>query len=203
MTEPSPETHGERDATEPETAPMPRWVPVAIGVVLVVMAALAIYTGMRYRNETLVDLVRNGGKAPARTTNAPAPPGEPEAGASLVIPGHSGENVPAANEPVAAGSPRAVITGGPGGVAATVRIWARRGVMLHVQPADTMVYVNEMPIGEAKQFDTLDEVYDFAQPGSYTVRLVAPGYREKQYVVTAAEDAAEDIARITARLDRQ
>ena len=202
MTEPNPETDAERDLNEPEAAPLPRWVPVAIGIVLVVMAGLAVYTGMRFRDQTLVDLVRSGSSRTRTTTSSPAPPGEPEAGASLVIPGHSGENVPAANAPVAAGSPRAVISGGPGGVSATVRIWARRGLVLSVQPDDAMVYINDLPIGEAKQFDTMDEVYDFAQPGSYTVRLVAPGHREKQYVVTAAEDAPDEIARISAKLEK-
>ena len=38
---------------------MPRWVPVLIGVILVVMAGLAVYTGLRYRDDdTLTEHVR-------------------------------------------------------------------------------------------------------------------------------------------------
>jgi len=51
-----------------------------------------------------------------------------------------------------------------------------------------------------RQFNTMDEVYDFAEPGSYTVRIVAPGGAEKTFVVTAAEDAKQDVARISAKM---
>ena len=40
----------------PDVAPaMPRWVPIAIGVVLVLIAALAVWTGIRYRHPTLAN----------------------------------------------------------------------------------------------------------------------------------------------------
>jgi hypothetical protein len=182
----------------PEPALFPKWVPLLIGLVLVALAALAVFTGLRYRTSTLVNMVRPRAQRAAPRT-APAPPGEPEAGGSLV----SGANAPAANEPVT-GSSRAVITGGGAeGVASTVRIWARRGMNISAVPADAVVYVNDVAIGEAKQFDGPDEVYDFAQPGSYTIRLVAPGYKEAQYIVTAADDAKSEVARIEARMERQ
>jgi hypothetical protein len=73
-------------------------------------------------------------------------------------------------------------------------------MMLNVLPEDAMVYVNDLPIGHVSQFNSMDEVYDFAEPGSYTVRIVAADGREKTFVVTAAEDAKEDIARISAKL---
>ena len=39
-------------AGEPVSGPaMPRWVPIVIGVVLVTMAALAVYTGLRFRDD--------------------------------------------------------------------------------------------------------------------------------------------------------
>lgn len=185
---------------EPESAPMPRWVPVAIGVVLAALAALAVMTGLRYRDGTLVQMVPGNGAQ--RTATSPAPPGEPEAGASLVVPGDNGENVPSANEPVS-GDARAVVSGGPGGVSATVRTWARRGVIFEITPPDAMLYVNDMPIGEARQFDSTDEIYELPQAGSYTIRAVADGYRERQFIVTAAEDAQQDVARLRVTLEKQ
>jgi hypothetical protein len=192
MTEQNPD---ERDLTR-EPAPMPRWVPVLIGAVLVAIAALAVFTGLRNRAASLVGMV-SGDQSRARTSTS-APPGEPDAGASLVMP----DNVPVANAPVG-GQSRVEITGGPGGVDSTSRTWARRGMVLNVLPDDTMVYVNELPIGEVNQFNSTDEVYEFAEPGSYTVRLVASGHREKRYVVTASDDAKQDIARISTKLEKQ
>ena len=40
-------------------------------------------------------------------------------------------------------------------------------------------------------------------PGSYTIKLVAPGYKEAQFVVNATEDAQQEIARVDVRLQRQ
>lgn len=194
MTEqPTPE---QGSAPEPETLPLPRWVPVFIGAILVLMAGLAVFTGLRYRDgDTLTRHVQ-----PRRDRGmTSAPPGEPGAGASLVLHGAEGETTPAASAPVR-GQARAVISGGPGGVASVVRIWARRGMVLNVLPEDALVYVNDMPIGQVNQFNTMEEVYDFAEPGSYTIRIVAPGGAEKTYIVTAADDAKQDIARISAKL---
>lgn len=175
---------------------MPRWIPVLIGVILVALAALAVFTGIRYREDGTIS-----GRATSRQDRAstPAPPGAPGAGASLVLHGESGENTPPANEPVQ-GRSRAVIKGGPGGVEATVRIWARRGMLLEVSPEDAIVYVNDLPIGQVRQFDSADEVYDFPEPGSYTVRIVAPNGNEKIYIVTADDNAQHNIARIRAQL---
>src|SRR5687768_15982352 len=104
MTEPSPER--ELAAEETAVAGIPKWVPVLIGVVLVSLAALAVYTGLRYREpDTLTTHVQ-----PRRAEPSPrgsAPPGEPDAGASRVLHGERGEPPPA-NEPVA-GDARAVI----------------------------------------------------------------------------------------------
>lgn len=203
MTEPSPEhshaPHEAPDAATPATAGMPRWVPVLIGVILVAMAALAVYTGLRNReDDTLLAHVSSSSHRQQPTTS-PAPPGEPGAGASLVLHGESGENTPEANEPVR-GQSRTVVTGGPGGVSSVNRIWARRGMVLNVLPDDTMIYVNELPIGQANQFNTMDEAYEFAAAGSYNVKLVAPSGTTKTYIVTASEDAQQDVARISAKL---
>lgn len=195
MTEPSPGS--DLTPEEPRVA-MPRWIPVVIGLLLVGLAALAVYTGLRYREgETLTSKIEPRERAPREGA---APPGEPGAGASLVLPGSEADNTPSANEAVQ-GSARAVITGGSGGVQTTVRIWASRGMMLRVTPSASMVYVNDLPIGEAAQFDTEDEVYDFAAPGSYNVRIVAPGGAERTFIVTAGDDAERDIAVIEAKLD--
>lgn len=194
MTEPGTEhSHAPR---EHSPGGMPKWVPVLIGAVLVGMAALAIYTGLRGADDD-----PSPGKVVSRgqqTATANAPSGEPEAGASLVVHGAQGA-APAANDPVT-GQARAVVTGGPGGVTTVVRIWARRGMVLDVLPDDTMVYVNDLPIGQAKQFDAAEEAYEFAATGSYTVRLVPSTGAEKTYIVTAGEDAPNDVARIKADL---
>jgi hypothetical protein len=176
---------------------MPRWVPILIGVVLVTMAALAVYTGLRYRDDgTLTAVVKPRRMERAATS---APPGEPEPGASLVMHGNGADSTPAANEPVA-GNARAMISGGPGGVESVMRIWARRGMLLQITPADSMVYVNDTLVGHANQFDTENEIYDFPQPGSYAVKVVAPNNRQKTYIVTAADDAQQDVAHIKAAL---
>ncbi|HEX8170683.1 MAG TPA: hypothetical protein VF824_09110 [Thermoanaerobaculia bacterium] len=195
MTEPIPDR--ERDASDPEPAVMPRWVPLLIGAILVLLAALAVFTGLRYREDAM-----GGGVVRQRSASratAPAPPGEPGAGASLVLHGESGENRPSANEPVQ-GQSRAVITNGSAGVEAVVRVWARRGMIFNVLPDDATVYVNDLRIGEVSQFNTVDEVYEFAEPGSYTVRVVAPNGATRTFVVTAADDAKQDVARISVKL---
>jgi hypothetical protein len=178
---------------------MPKWVPALIGLILVVMAALAVFTGLRYRRATLV----NGIIKPRHIEQmSGGPPGEPAAGASLVFPGESGENVPLANPPVP-GSARAEISGGgKTAITATVRFWARRGMILAVTPPDAMVFVNDLAIGEANQFATGDEIYDFPAAGSYFIRFSAPGYKERQYVITASPDAKAEIARIETKLEK-
>jgi hypothetical protein len=194
MTEPV--TPEEKRDLGPEPTQMPRWVPLLIGVVLVAIAALAVFTGLRYRSDdgTLTDQI-GGRKTTTRQTAAP--PGEPDAGGSVVLPG----STPSANTPVT-GDARAVITGGAAGVHSQVRIWARRGMVLNVLPDDAMVYVNDMPIGDVRQFNSMDEAYEFPEPGSYTIKIAAPDHRERQYVVTVAENAPNDVARISAKLER-
>ena len=195
------ETESPRERHAPEEPHLPRWVPALIGVVLVILAALAVYTGLRYRNPTLADgIIRP--KRPNTAATGEGPPGEPGPGASLVFPGESGDNAPTASNAVT-GRARATISGGgTGGVSTAVRLWARRGMLANVVPDDAMIYINDLPIGEAKQFNTPDEVYDFPAPGSYTVRIVAPGYKDRVFVVTAADNAQDEVARIDVKLTR-
>jgi len=182
----------------PEAPQMPRWVPTMIGVVLVALAALAVWTGLRYRNPTLAGgIVR--AKRPARPVSAGGPPGEPEPGSSLMFPG----DTPNANAPVS-GKARAEISGGgTQGISSAMRAWARRGMLFHVTPDDAIVYVNGIAIGEARQFSSANEVYDFPAPGSYTVRITAPGYRDQTFVVTAAENAKDELARVEVALVKE
>ena len=184
----------------PDQPALPRWIPAVIGSVLVLIAALAVYTGIRYRNPTLAEGIIRSRKPPRAMTHG-GPPGEPGPGASLVFPGESGDNAPVARQP-ATGRARAQITGDAAGISATVRLWARRGMVTNVVPDDAMIYLNDLAIGEARQFNTADEIYDFPAPGSYSVRVIAPGYREQQFVITASETAAAEIARIDVKLVR-
>ncbi len=182
----------------PPPEEIPRWVPVLIGVVLVALASFAVITGLRYRDNTLVSIVNPRGTR--QRTPSPAPPGEPEAGASLVMSGDSGANVPQANEPVS-GPSRAEVTGGPSGVNAVVRMWARRGMQVKAEPADAVVSVNNVVVGQASQFDSEDEIYDFPAAGSYNVKLHADGFMDRHYVVTASNEADAEVARIEAKLE--
>jgi hypothetical protein len=178
---------------------MPRWVPGVIGIVLVAMAALAVYTGLRYRTPTLANGVVKSRRPARAMTGGAGPPGEPEPGASLVFPGDAADNAPTARDAVT-GRARAEITGTGHGISSTVRIWARRGMMTNVVPDDAMVSVNDLVIGQAKQFDKPDEIYDFPAPGSYTIHISAPGYKDQQFIVTVAEDAKQEIARLDVKL---
>jgi hypothetical protein len=190
---PEPETPREHRAEVEETPVMPSWVPVTIGLVLVTIAGLAVYTGMRYPNETLVDRIIK----PRRNTRTPA---NPPAGSTLVFPGEGSESTPDAREPVPSRTRAEITGGGANAVTATMRMSARRGMLTRVTPDDTMIFVNDVAIGEAQQFNSQDEVYDFPAPGSYTVRLVAPGYEERQFIITASEDAKSELAVIDAKL---
>ena len=182
-----------------ETPAMPRWVPGVIGIVLVAMAALAVYTGLRYRTPTLANGIVKSRRPARAMTGGAGPPGEPEPGASLMFPGDAGDNAPTAHEAVT-GRARAEITGTGHGIQSTVRIWARRGMMTNVMPGDAMVSVNDLVIGQAKQFDKPDEIYDFPAPGSYTIHISAPGYKDQQFIVTVADDAKQEIAKLDVKL---
>ena len=180
MSEQPTEPPRERHVSEPG---LPSWVPTSIGVVLVLMAALAVWTGLRYRNPTLANGIIHPRRPPRGMTGG-GPPGEPEPGASLVFP----ENAPTAAAGVATGA----------GVIA-----ARRALVTNVLPDDAMVYVNGVLIGQAKQFRGGSEGYDFPAAGAYTIKLSAPGYKDAQFVVNASEDAQQEVARLDVKLQRQ
>jgi hypothetical protein len=177
-------------------------VPVLIGLVLVALAGLAVVTGLRYRETNTLTSIVHPRRNP-QPTPTPAPPGEPQPGSSLAFPGEDAANTPNANAPVSGRARAEISGGGNGGVHGTMRIWARRGMMTDVTPPDAMVYVNDLMIGQAKQFDQPDEVYDFPAPGSYTIRLTAPGFKDRQFIVTAAENAKTEVAKIQAVLEKE
>src|SRR3712207_4176715 len=82
----------------PEVPLFPRWVPALIGAVLVAIAALAVWTGWRHPERSPLGRVMHPRKDIPRATSGS--PGEPEPGASLVIPGDAADNAPVANPPV-------------------------------------------------------------------------------------------------------
>lgn len=202
MTDPTPDDQphagapreGEPPGGDGEEAaePMPKWLPLLIGGILVALAALAVYTGLQYRERTLTSHI---GESKETQRAANAPPGEPDAGSSLVL----GGETPSANEPVP-GESRTIISGGREGVQTISRTRARRGMLLKITPPDALVYVNSLPVGQAKQFNSADEAYEFPEHGSYTVRIVAPNGIERTFLVTTAEDAYYDLATIEADL---
>ena len=181
-----------------EVPGMPKWVPAAIGAVLVTMAALAVYTGLHYRNPPLANGIVKI-RRPARTINGGGAPGEPGPGGSLVLPGDSGDNAPPPNAPIASRS-RLEISGSGGAITTTPHLTARRGMTLNIVPEEAMVYVNETPVGMANQ---LRGPYEFPAPGSYTVRMAAPGYRDQQVIVTASESATPEVVAVNATLRKQ
>ncbi len=191
------EPHGPA-SSDAEPPLMPRWVPTVIGIVLVAMAALAVYTGIHYRTPTLANGVVKS-RRPPRAMTGGGPPGEPEPGASLLFPGDSADNTPAAHEAVA-GRARAEITGTGHGISSTILIRARRGMITNVVPGDAMIAVNDLVIGQARQFNTMDEVYDFPAPGSYTIHISAQGYKDQQFIITVADDALQEIAKLDVNL---
>ena len=178
-----------------------------IGVVLVAMAALAVYTGLRYRDADAGRRHRASRAAGARDDQRRRP--SRRAGAGRVARLSRRCRRQRADRARRRHRPRARRDhAAPARHQSTVRIWARRGMITNVVPDDAMVYVNDLVIGQAKQFDTPDEIYDFPAPGSYTVHIVAPGYKEQQFIVTVADDAKEEIAQTdgvakTSRVDSE
>ena len=184
----------------PESEPgrsMPGWVPILIGSVLVVIAALAVYTGIRYRGGPI-------GRAFDRATSTiradGGPPGEPQPGASRVLHGGGGDYVPSVRPaPADEDESKVVIRGGPEGVIPSIRLTAQRAMHIHVEPPTAMIYVNDQPIGTAEQFEGLD-LYEFPEEGEYTVRIIADGFEEIEYTVLVRNDARTEIADIAATL---
>lgn len=211
MTEPQPAEPGQTDdkgqalhrRADPPIVSLPKWVPIGLGLVLLIMAVLAVYTGLNYRN---VSLSRGLGRVvssrtPSRVAESGVP-GEPQPGASRVVHGEHGEAIPQPDAFDPDQSPSAIRSEG-GAVIPVIRLAARRGLLVRVIPDDALVYVNGQPIGAARQFSSSDQIYEFAEEGRFAVRLVAPGYHEVEYEISATQDAADEVAVINAKLRKE
>lgn len=194
------------EAGPPEDAPLelPRWVAPAIGLVLVLIAAIAVWTGFRPRTrpEATFVITEPARGAAAQREDSGGAPGDPEPGASRVVQSDSGGAVPSA-QPLPEGElPRATIAGNEMGVTPTTNLEVRRGIAFDSDRADAVVYVNELLIGDAGQFAAKDQPYEFAQEGTFTVRVVAADGTEARFVVVATAAAETDVAVIRVRLAR-
>lgn len=190
------------EETEPSLPPpvqLPRWVPIVIALLLIAMAAGAIWTGLRRRD---VPFWKIAPVARDSQASASGVPGEPEPGASRVMHGREGDVIPAPGKTDTSQRARVVIQGDSTSVTPTVRVLARRGLLVNVRPPDAIVYVNDQLIGEAKQFVAPDQAWEFAAPsGTYHVVVVAPGYKPLQYDVIASPEAPDELAVVRGELE--
>jgi len=88
-------------------------------------------------------------------------------------------------------------------ILATMKLRARRGFVLKVTPDATDIYVNNQAIGTAAQFRTEEQAYEFPAEGDYAVRLVAQGYQEAEYLISADPAARDEIATIRMALQKR
>lgn len=202
MTEEHPRTSAEV-ADDDESLKLPRWVPLTIGIALVIIAGLAVYTGLTYRQQGIGRAFR---RLPMMNrVDRGGAPGEPEAGASRMMHGVAGDTIPVPEPGSGDYETRVAITGGADGVVPSIRLSARRGVILKVEPSDAIVYVNDAPMGTAAQFSTPEQVWEFPDvpEGTFTIRLEAPGYRAYEYVVTSDPDAETEVATLEVKLAKR
>ncbi|MEO8216455.1 MAG: hypothetical protein ABI718_05175 [Acidobacteriota bacterium] len=203
MSSEPPPLRPDPDGDSGETASLPGWVPVLIGVVLASMALLAVFTGLRYRTRTEDRPVVHRTVTAGREFESAGAPGEPEPGASRSLHGAIGASVPDPAAPDTGESTRVTITGGKEGVISTYQASARRGMTFAVTPSDAVVYVNEQEIGTANQFSGPEGTYEFANEGKFTIRFVAPGYDDSVYIITADSKAADETVVIRDAMKRR
>lgn len=182
---------------------LPAWVPAAIGLTLVLLAAMAVWTGFRTQ-------VRPHEEQPSAEVSpfteadglfleeSGGPPGAPGPGASRVSP--EGD-VPAPGPLGEARREGLAISGDAGGVSGKKNIAVRRGLVFDVTPLDAVVYVNDVVVGSVRQFDSPESAYEFAEEGVFSVKISSPGYDEVELVVSAGPDETEETAEVTLRLE--
>lgn len=196
---------GTATVAEEKPLELPGWVAPAIGLVLVAIAAMAVWTGFRPRTRPEAKIVITGPSAVDSTgmpEDSGGAPGDPGPGQSRVVQSDSGGEVPPA-EPLPGGElPRATIEGTAAGVTPTTSFEVRRGIAFESDRPDAIVYVNDVPIGDAAQFVAKDQAYEFAQEGKFTVRVVAKDGTEARFVVVATASAETDVALIRVRLGK-
>lgn len=180
---------------EPQGPALPSWVPVLIGVVLVSIAGLAVWTGLRYRASPAEKAIGKSG-ARAFEVESGGAPGEPQAGDSRVSPG----DAPAAASPDPESAARVSITGGPRGIESAIRYRARRGAWFSVDPPGALIFINEQQIGPANQFAAPEEAYEFPDEGKFSVRIVAPDHNDELLIITTDPEAPDEVVKITRRL---
>lgn len=194
MTEPSPEpVNAQPDGTSPPPPELklPGWVGAAIGITLVVLGAMAVYTG--FHSRSIRPAAKSESSEPSMLGTFSMPedsggaPGAPEAGASRIAPG-------SADNHVSAQAPR---------VPPAESISVRRAVVFSIEPSSALVFVNGAAIGPANQFSAPSEAYEFGEAGTFVVKFVADGYRDGEVVVVADNGAAEDVAVIGMKLERR
>lgn len=183
---------------------LPVWVAPAIGIALVAIAGMAAWTGFRQRTSNEVKYVLTGPQLTGATTSIPeqngGAPGDPGPGASRLVQSETGGEVPRA-EPLPEGElPRPAIRGDAGGVVPTSSLEVRRGIAFDCDRPEAMVFVNDLPIGEAGQFAAKDQPYEFSQEGSFSVRVVAKDGVEARFTVVASAGAETDVKVIPVRL---
>lgn len=198
--------HAPDAPAEDQPLTLPGWVAPAIGIVLVAIAGMAAWTGFRQRTRMDVKYVLSGPQLSGSSTTMPGDsggaPGDPGPGASRVVQSESGGEVPRA-EPLPEGElPRASIHGDAAGVVPSSSLEVRRGVAFDCDRPDAMVYVNDLPIGEAGQFASKDQPYEFPQEGSFSVRVVARDGIETRFTVVASSGSETDVKVIPVRLAR-
>ncbi|MBI2215599.1 MAG: hypothetical protein HYU52_18280 [Acidobacteria bacterium] len=202
---------GEGGSTEPEATPLeepplelPRWIAPAIGIALVAIAAVAVWTGMRPRSRSETNYVITTPQRPVATSgvreDSGGAPGDPGPGASSVVQNEAGGAVPLA-QPLPEGElPRDAIRGDATGVVPTSSFEVRRGVAFECDQPEATVFVNELPIGEVGQYASKEEPYEFPQEGSFNVRVVGKDGTEARFTVVASAGAQTDVELIRVRL---
>ncbi|HXI14311.1 MAG TPA: hypothetical protein VNM92_16965 [Thermoanaerobaculia bacterium] len=197
MSEESGKPPGDDSDHAPEVVGLPTWVPALLGLVLVAMAGLAVYTGLTYRAKPLVrGLVKRASQITHREG-----PAEEQAGGSRVMPGTSGD--PRGNEPSGGAQSKGVITGTGNSIESAIRLPAKRGVVLRVVPEDAIFYVNDQLMGPVKPYSTNLEAYEFPEEGSFVIRVSAEGYADQLFEVVVAPDSKVELARIETKLLRR
>lgn len=208
MSEIEPQPAESKEASTPPPPPeerrleLPGWVPAAIGLTLVLLASMAVYTGFSTRvrpqpaTESPADVSPFSMDEGIFIEEAGGAPGAPGPGDSRVTP--EGD-VPVTGSAPEDGSPMS-ISGDGASVSGRMSLAVRRGLVFDVTPEDAALYVNDVAVGTARQFSSTETAYEFSEAGVFSVKIAAPGHAEVELVVNAGPDAPEETAVVALRL---